>query len=166
MEEMEMGGLLALVARGPRGAAWVTRGAIVTLPVALMMTAATWKMEFGEFVLRGTLLGVLFAAVLVVVVTCGERTVVKRTFDSGGMRFLGKYSYAAYVLHPLVLTTVLRKVSHERLTAVTHSSIAGVFAYMALGFGLTIAAAWGSWHLYEKHFLKLKRFFEYRDSVR
>jgi peptidoglycan/LPS O-acetylase OafA/YrhL len=146
MDELAMGGLLALVARGPRGAAWVRRGAVVALPVALVAVAATWKMEFGEFVLRGTLLGVLFAATLAIVVTCGE----------------GKYSYAAYVLHPLVLTTVLMKVSHERLAELTHSSIAGVFVYMAMGFGLTMGAAWGSWHLYEKHFLKLKKFFEYR----
>ena len=93
----------------------------MALPMALVAVAATWRMEFGEFVLRGTLLGVLFAAVLVIVVTCGERTTLKRAFDSGGMRFLGKYSYAAYVLHPLVLTVVLRRLTHERLSAMTHS---------------------------------------------
>ena len=35
---------------------------------------------------------------------------------------------------------------------------------MILGFGFSLIAAWLSWHLYEKHFLKLKRFFEYREA--
>ena len=32
-------------------------------------------------------------------------------------------------------------------------------------FGVSFVAAWLSYHLYEKHFLRLKRFFEYREPA-
>jgi peptidoglycan/LPS O-acetylase OafA/YrhL len=166
MDELAMGGLLALMARGAGGAAWVGKAAIVALPAGLIATAATWRSEFCECVFRGSLLGITFAGLLVSVVTGKPRSPVKMAFNNGPMRFLGKYSYATYVLHPLILSTVMKSpLSHQRFVAMTHSGIVGVFAYMTIALALSLGAAWLSWHLFEKHFLKLKRFFEYRSKA-
>jgi peptidoglycan/LPS O-acetylase OafA/YrhL len=64
------------------------------------------------------------------------------------LRWLGKYSYALYVLHPLVfgLPIVVRGWSSR------FQFVPEIVA--------SLLAAWLSYHLYEKHFLKLKRFFE------
>ena len=64
------------------------------------------------------------------------------------LRTFGKYSYGIYVLHILILPYI------ESAKGVLGS--AGFCVFFAC---VSLVAAWSSWHLYEKHFLKLKRFF-------
>jgi peptidoglycan/LPS O-acetylase OafA/YrhL len=43
--------------------------------------------------------------------------------------------------------------------------VAGGIAYVVLAVTLAIGVAFASWHLYEKHWLRLKRFFDYRKPA-
>jgi peptidoglycan/LPS O-acetylase OafA/YrhL len=76
------------------------------------------------------------------------------------LRTLGKYSYAMYLFH-LPLRGLLRdrvyKPSH--FLTLHGSQLPGQLLFYPLAILFTLAAAMLSWHLYEKHFLKLKRFF-------
>ena len=81
---------------------------------------------------------------------------VHRLLRSGGLRTLGKYSYAMYVFHaPL----------HHMLKVPLAPWVAGaddplrlvrVLAYLLLILGLSFAAALVSWHLLERPCLGLK----------
>ena len=74
------------------------------------------------------------------------------------MRLLGQYSYAMYVFHiPVqeVATPLLRRyVNH--LTASVRVSDFMVFLLLCL---ICYALAYCSWHLYEKQFIRMKRYF-------
>jgi peptidoglycan/LPS O-acetylase OafA/YrhL len=77
------------------------------------------------------------------------------------LRFLGKYSYGLYVLHFALQPTFKHYFGVTVLVNnVFHHYWPARVTYMLLSIGASIAAAWVTWHLYEKHFLKLKRFFE------
>jgi peptidoglycan/LPS O-acetylase OafA/YrhL len=87
---------------------------------------------------------------------------VKRICSLRPMRWLGKYSYGIYVLHLIIfyyLDEPVRQILHAHL-----SSSKGVDIVIdgLLLFCMSITAAYLSYNLYEKHFLRLKRFFDYR----
>jgi peptidoglycan/LPS O-acetylase OafA/YrhL len=89
-----------------------------------------------------------------------EGTACSWIFQRGWLRFLGKYSYGLYVLHVLVLSELalpLRKM----LLGATHSKAFAVLGAGLMCIGISIVAAYASYHLYEKHFLKLKHRFDY-----
>jgi peptidoglycan/LPS O-acetylase OafA/YrhL len=89
-----------------------------------------------------------------------EGSVCQWVFQQGWLRFLGKYSYGLYVLHVLILSEVdvpLRNM----LYGVTHSKLVAVVSAGLISLGLSIVAAYASYHLYEKPFLKLKHHFDY-----
>jgi peptidoglycan/LPS O-acetylase OafA/YrhL len=72
------------------------------------------------------------------------------------LRSAGKYSYAMYIFH-----VPIHRWLGARLIG-SGASAPGVWTAVAYGLGVTLAsylAAWASYHLYEKHFLRLKRYF-------
>jgi peptidoglycan/LPS O-acetylase OafA/YrhL len=163
MDELAVGGLLALLARGPDDMTRRLRTAsALVLPLGLVVLAITWKTEARECVFGTTLLAASCAALLVLAVTAPRRGPLRLALDNCPMRWMGKYSYALYILHPLLIGAILGHDSYQRLGRAFHSGVLGVLAQILLSFAIAVSAAWVSWHLYEKHFLKLKRFFEYR----
>ena len=171
-----LGALMALTLRGPGGARalarWLRPAALICAGPALALmiwtelsrsrlaAAVVGTAGFPLIVLSlgGLLLAALGAAP-------GSRT--HRFFTSTTMRFMGRYSYAMYVFHEFVLwgansfapwTVAPPEVmgSHVPLGLVVLFGVSGV----------TIALALLSWHLYEKQFLKLKRYFPYAREVR
>lgn len=72
------------------------------------------------------------------------------------LRFFGKYSYGLYVWHFLLFHTLDRLFPLESL---------GVIGRFAGCVALSCIIAWCSWHLLEKHFMKLKRLFPMSPDV-
>lgn len=165
MDQLAIGALLAVLAREVKDQRLISRFAMVAAPVALGVLCWKWNTEMETVVYGHTLFAVLYASVITLLLTCSARNPAMRAVDNRGLRLMGKYSYAIYVLHPLVIHAGMRRVTYQSLGKAVHSGMIGVFLYIAMGFVLSIAAGWASWHLYEKHFLKLKRFFEYRKPV-
>ncbi len=80
-------------------------------------------------------------------------------FSRNWPRKLGKYSYALYIFHFPILIFVDRKLPLARLTADTHSVLLASALIVGLVAILSLGVAMLSWHLYEKRFIALKRFF-------
>ncbi len=164
-DALAIGGLIAILARSPSASAFVKKLAAPLLLIAIAILAATWNADLQVFVLCGTLMALLMGALMILVLTRSPGHPLRLALDNPIMRTLGKYSYAIYVLHPFLQSVMNEHLSYQRLAGWTHSGVAGTFCFLAIGLAGSVALGWVSWHLYEKHFLKLKRFFEYQEKA-
>jgi len=99
--------------------------------------------------------------------TAVRGTIPARLLGARWLRALGKYSYAMYVFHVPIWAHVQPLVfPGNRVPAVLGSHVLPSVALGVLCGLLTFAAALVSWNLYEKQFLKLKRYFAYAPKVR
>ena len=78
------------------------------------------------------------------------------------LRWLGKYSYGIYVLHLIFFSYMEEPLRHFFYARVTPNKGVAIIATGLLIFLISITAAYLSYNLYEKPFLRLKRFFDYR----
>ncbi len=84
-----------------------------------------------------------------------------RILKSRFLRFYGRYSYALYVVHVPIMTALWHVgVTPENLSLGGFDLVGQILYTVAISSVATLAALM-SWHLLEKHFLKLKRHFEY-----
>jgi peptidoglycan/LPS O-acetylase OafA/YrhL len=104
-------------------------------------------------------LAIFFAGLVALAVNATEGSRLQRVLESPGLQAIGKYSYAIYVFHSLILLATVRLFSPLVYVPAFIAKPVAVFWTLSASF----AAAWLSYHLYEKHFLRLKRFFEYRQ---
>jgi peptidoglycan/LPS O-acetylase OafA/YrhL len=170
LDGLMMGAFLALVMHSGRTAVMlapmakriaVTCGAVLAMIwVVVGIDNGHWTMQTIGF----TLLAALSAAVLVLLLAAPASGVSSRIFSSRFLGFFGKYSYGLYVFHYLLMPVFSRLFSVRTLADAIGHYWPARFASVALSFAVSIAAAWLSWHLYEKHFLKLKQFFDYGQT--
>jgi peptidoglycan/LPS O-acetylase OafA/YrhL len=83
-------------------------------------------------------------------------------FSLKPMRWLGKYSYGIYVLHVIIFVYLEEAIRDAIRVHLTQNKGAIVVLTGLLVFILSITAAYLSYNLYERRFLRLKRFFDYR----
>jgi peptidoglycan/LPS O-acetylase OafA/YrhL len=110
----------------------------------------------------------LFSAALITVAIdpAGRHTRLSRFFQTRTMRVLGKYSYALYVFHfPLAPTLERMGFTQLSFPAIAGSRLPGAIAFTIIAGSISLAVALLSWNLYEKHFLRLKRFFPRREGA-
>jgi peptidoglycan/LPS O-acetylase OafA/YrhL len=100
-----------------------------------------------------TLLALLFAAL---VSKCTQQGRLYNVFLNWPLRRMGKYSYGMYMLHWLVLHFVMTIGRH--LPPMMRYPL-NSWTLVSLTFAGTFVGAFLSFHLFEKHFLKLKRLF-------
>lgn len=119
-----------------------------------------------------TVLALFFGAILIRAVAASKREIedpsVKRSklvrlFESPLLRSFGKYSYAMYLFH-LPLRALVRDsvLTNKLLPTVGGTQVPAQVAFTVVCIAITYAAAWLSWNLYEKHWLALKRYFDYK----
>jgi len=165
MDELGMGALVALRARGPGGIEAMVRPAKWIAAILGVSLAVIWlqEMEDVNYTVALTTLSAFFGALLVVAVGGKIASVI---FSNAVLRFFGKYSYGIYVFHWILAPMLGKYFSHEKLGAMSGSHFLGVALSMVIAIGISTLMAFASWHLYEKHFLKLKKFFEYGERKR
>lgn len=170
MDGLAMGALVALAMRsGQRypasrawGLAWVA-GATLLATMILHDTG-----EYGLVTqVTGHSLASLVTACLLYLVVAAHSPALERAFATPWLRVLGKYSYALYLFH-YPLMAIVRDVIYgpEQFLTLRGSQLPGEAVFVALGVGLSLAAAWLSYQLFERHFLKLKPFFAMGHSTR
>jgi peptidoglycan/LPS O-acetylase OafA/YrhL len=123
--------------------------------------------EFGVSVLRSTRLGVFrvfFAALLLHALFSPATSLAGRFFRSGPMRSLGKYSYGLYVYHHFFSYYFVTHGTEFALANVLGSHTVAVAVQAVGGMAASVAIAWVSYEFFEKHFLRLKRFWPSSSS--
>ena len=109
----------------------------------------------------GSVAIMLLGASAVVLGTARE-SVFSRSLRSGFLRFFGRYSYAIYIVHTAVLAALDRYRPFAGLPDMGGLFFPAQTAWFLLYAGISTGIAFLSWHLVEKHFLRLKRLFPYR----
>lgn len=106
-----------------------------------------------------SLLAILFSYFVVFALIAQPSSRISVLLRSRQLRSYGKYSYAIYLLHVpigLVMEKLLFSPPRHRLCG---SIMPSLLVFILLGIAICWITGFLSWHLLEKHFLKLKRFF-------
>ena len=169
------GALMALAIRegSPRAAA--LRRAAPYLAVAFFLPlvpvfaktngTGTSRLDFWMQVAGHSLLALSFGFLILTAAASPRRTPLVRLLSFPFLRSCGKYSYGMYVLHTLAYPWYIRFFPVDLYWQMVGHQLVAVWIHVAFSVGATFCLAWLSWHLYEKHFLKLKRFFVPRRTV-
>jgi peptidoglycan/LPS O-acetylase OafA/YrhL len=173
LDGLATGAFLALAARGPGGLASLVSKArwAFLLAATAFVSIVLWRGWFtyhdrvvhvGGF----SVLAVAFGALLIVVANSPASARVGRFFGFGGLTWLGKVSYGLYILHPLIRQTLLPFLPPDAIAAALHCPTRiGALVQLVLEIGLSLFAAWASWHFLESPILQLKRYFSERDRI-
>ena len=140
----------------------------VTLPLVLLCYLAAsrgWR-DFPELLMvHVTAAPFLIGSFMGVMLTSGPGGALNRLLSVRALRTIGKYSYAMYVFHLIYLPIQVRYLPFPLFAGLLHSALLGLFAYYASAVGIAFCLAFCSYHLYEKHFLKLKKYFPERVAA-
>ncbi|MGZ6126006.1 MAG: acyltransferase family protein [Myxococcales bacterium] len=166
-----VGALLAVLCRGESGAeAWVARAGRAAWALGAAILALSAWCALGKWglpvlhQLRNSLYALFFGALALISIQPRPGLLAKG-FRSRVLRFFGKYSYGLYVYHGLLTWYFLEAHAEERFDALIGNHSLAIAAKAALGVGVSLLVAVASYELFEKRFLRLKRFFEARPPV-
>jgi peptidoglycan/LPS O-acetylase OafA/YrhL len=154
-----IGAMLALQIRSPRGLAPIQWWTLALFPACLAIGLWASVSDKRLFTLPHTLWPLMWACILVWLLKGHESGLLARFFNLSILRKFGKFSYALYVFQSPLIPIVGAVCSVPILTSLTGDALVGNLLYIGLMFGLTYGAAQLSWHLLEKHCLKLKDWF-------
>jgi len=165
MDALAMGAASAALVRLPSWKARLERSArhLPWAALAVLVSGALLTHDYARGgwqtqTLGMTILAAAFTLLLLAALGkyAGRENWLSRALSIAPLRSAGKYSYGMYVLH-----FPITKLLGARLlggAATTHSATIAVL-YAAAVTLATYPCAWLSYHLYEKHFLRLKRYF-------
>lgn len=131
---------------------------------ALVIGLALWRgMDYRDpvmAVLGFPAVAAAYGGLLVLALT-GPGDRLRRFLSLRPLRSWGKYSYGLYLIHYPLLGALNQKLGGRMGTLMwLGSHMPGVVVIALVGVPLAYALAWCSYHVYEKPFLSLKRYFE------
>lgn len=166
MDTLLSGALLAIAVRSGIDPAVLTRIARRALiPLAPISFAILWVGggnavdHVAIYTVGYSLLCACFTSMVVLGVLGPPESRYTRFLRSRWLHFLGTYSYALYVIHVLVRAVLVRVVGLP--IPIGGTQLPWQLGFFALCTGVSIGLALLSWHLMEKRFLALKRYFPY-----
>jgi peptidoglycan/LPS O-acetylase OafA/YrhL len=159
MDGLAIGAIAAVELRA-RGAATLARPALLLLITAMAMLALLFLLrrtplqnDHAIWLFCYPLVAICTAAILLLGSAEGR---IARALSAAPLRWFGKYSYGLYVWHPVIGMLLF----HSRVAVFPKDG--GTALYLAIAVAILIldlAVAWISFHLWEKRFLDLKRYF-------
>lgn len=124
--------------------------------VLLLIGIVVWFSQFNgdaPFIWASSALGVLFAGLIMLTLSPDNAIKIK---DINILSKLGIYTYGFYIYHTLIIN-LLKRIFEKLQYNIDLWYWAIVFAVVA--FAMSIFCSFISYHLYEKQFLKLKKYF-------
>jgi peptidoglycan/LPS O-acetylase OafA/YrhL len=169
VDTLALGALLALALRGHEELAHYRQGAILVAAATFAVLATLFITHNG---LSGfdrdvqtigfSALALFYAALLLLVLTSGPGATLYRIFTHPTLTFLGRYSYAIYVVHLLIAIELAVEIARRGQVHTVFGSQIPMNIGVSLALtAISVTAAWLSWHLFEKQVLKLKRYVPY-----
>ena len=163
MDGLAIGAWLAASAREPGGLAALLPKVKWVLVVCTAGLLAIIGLSFGDGRSHaansagGTLVVLLFGVVVLWAVGLEPNHAFPRIFSNPVLRTFGKYAYCLYVVHGPLAGVLEHHVADDQFIGpVAGSMLPGRLIFFAINTVLSLAFAFLSWNLFEKHFLKLK----------
>ena len=185
LDSLATGAAIALLVRRPGGldrlAAFAPRMAVAAGAMSLLLmfykpvlaiahgvpvdsvNVSTLSWDLYAQSTRFTFYALFFGSVIVFALASRPEGVLARLIGCGPLRMFGRYSYAIYMIHvPLHALAERHGFAGEFLPRVAGWQIPrAILMFLAL-LSISTLLAVMSWHLFEKHFLKIKERFAYR----
>ncbi len=118
-----------------------------------------FSLNLGPMLTLGTsMLAVNFAALIGTIVTSSQGCSLNIFLSQPWLCWCGRYSYGAYIFHELIIELMRPLFGGWDGIRYRWPSISQSLLFSPSIFVSTFAVAWVSWHLWERHFLLLKRF--------
>lgn len=159
LDDISFGAMLAVISiqypdlikyfKGKRIIAFST---LFFLIVLLLWYFASGKADFTMQILKFVIIGIIYFIFLGYAVFNNNRFI--RIFTTKPLIYLGKISYGLYVYHGLCHSLMLRFLPLEN-----------IYAQFIAFFVISILISILSFELFEKHFLKLKRYFNPKGRI-
>ncbi|HEY3404145.1 MAG TPA: acyltransferase [Ohtaekwangia sp.] len=151
LDVLAVGAILAAMVRNENLMALLAKYTlwIFIISGSAVLGIGVWNHSFGiqEFTPYGfTVLAIFFGSMIIVSLAPHRYNLLKFIMESRALTFFGKYSYGLYVYHIPVL----------RICMVELNGVVSRQMMLVIAFALSIVVAYISYHLIEKHFLKLK----------
>jgi peptidoglycan/LPS O-acetylase OafA/YrhL len=169
MDGLALGAWVALATRGGNGFADLVRPArwvgAIAGSVALGLILIPWMSKGPGFnvlqVIFPTALAAAFASLLTLSAGATRVSWLSTALRCRFLTTFGVFSYALYLFHNPVQAALRDTVfPPSRYPTLLGSPLPGQLLFYAAATLPALALAWLSWHLYEKPWLSLKRFFE------
>jgi peptidoglycan/LPS O-acetylase OafA/YrhL len=161
MDALALGAAVATIESSPAWRAWIAghrRELLITI-VGLLIVTALFSHTYSVFDPRTLLVGqTVLAAAFALLIACiasipaGARYRLSGLLEMSWLRRVGRYSYAMYIFHLLILTAFGPVLT--RWLAFSGSAYPLLYALAAVV--LSFIAGWLSYQLIEKRFLALK----------
>jgi peptidoglycan/LPS O-acetylase OafA/YrhL len=170
MDALAVGALLAVIFREPNHRAiisrWVWPAGVVSGAVLISIFAWRGFHVTDKLVLTigFSALALMFGAVVSLSIMVAQDTWLGKLFSHPILITFGRYSYALYIFHPIVIFAHQELIGKKALPFLLGSQLPALGLLIATLTGATLFIAWCSWHAYESHFLKLKSLFPYHTS--
>jgi peptidoglycan/LPS O-acetylase OafA/YrhL len=167
MDPLAVGATIAIVARIAPHLLQSARKYVVHLLWLVPLAVVGWNVVAGSlmqsavFLMTGySAIALMFGALLLMTITApNQRGPFVRVFSNPLLRLFGRLSYAMYLFNQPIKYALLKYVWGFKVPTQEFNSVPQLLIFFVVATVATVAAAWLSWHLFEKHFLKLKQYF-------
>jgi peptidoglycan/LPS O-acetylase OafA/YrhL len=169
VDGLAVGALIAIMIREPVLPRWLMPGAAFSRSLVISMVGSAIyvflprRLHLPVFDVFGeSLIVPFFGFALISALRAAPARAFYRVLNLKLLLALGKYSYGIYIIHGILRPAFARWFEHVPLGL--GSPVLRMTVYYGFAVSTSFGLAFLSYHLYEKHFLRLKKFFEYTSS--
>jgi peptidoglycan/LPS O-acetylase OafA/YrhL len=145
---------------------WLASLAVVGLVALVVVYGRFNRDDLGTTFIGYTLLAVVSAWIVLASARVKAGTRLCRILANPVLCSLGKYSYGIYVTHMFFAGVFAKLFSWTMIRSYTGSYWSAIVINAILSVACSWGVAWIAYHVFEKHFLRLKRFFVYRQAAK
>jgi peptidoglycan/LPS O-acetylase OafA/YrhL len=173
LDGLAMGSLVALLIRENTAderiikSAWIVGGGAIAGAISLSLLRGGFPFNDKPAVVFGvTLISAIAASLIMLIASSGRHSRKLPLLTNSILRSIGKYSYAMYLFHGVLLYPLKKLIPPGRIVATIGSEWAGNAVFGLIFILVSYGVALISWHLWERHWLTMKSRFRYSEHER